>query len=93
MKEIVLFHQDNAWFQTCGVAMVKIHQFGYELLLHLAYSPDLAPRDYVLFPNLKKWLGVQNFEMNEQVIAETKAYFESIDKTYYMEEITRLEKR
>lgn len=78
----MLFHQDDSRFQTCGVAMAKIHQLGYELLLHPAYSPDLAPRDFVLFPNLKNWLGVQNFETNEEAIAETKAYFESLVKTY-----------
>ncbi|GBP18354.1 hypothetical protein EVAR_14747_1 [Eumeta japonica] len=38
--------------------MAKIHELRYELLPHPAYSPDLAPCDYYLFPNLKKWLGV-----------------------------------
>ena len=33
---------------------------GYELIPHPAYSPDLAPSDFFLFPNLKKgypWLS------------------------------------
>ena len=27
---------------------------GYELIPHPTYSPDLAPSDFFLFPNLKK---------------------------------------
>ncbi|XP_033213976.1 uncharacterized protein LOC117171040 [Belonocnema kinseyi] len=53
-KKKVLFHQDNARLHTRVVAMAKIHKLGYELLPHLAYSPDLAPCDYFLFPNQKK---------------------------------------
>jgi len=38
--------------QRCPMA--KFNEFRYELLPHLAYSPDLALCDYFLFPNLKK---------------------------------------
>ncbi|XP_066254460.1 histone-lysine N-methyltransferase SETMAR-like [Euwallacea similis] len=65
----------------------------YELLPHPAYSPDLAPCDYFLSPNLKKWLGGKRFGSNEEVITETNAYFEGLDKTYYLEGIKQLEKR
>jgi len=46
------------------------------LLPYPAYSPDLAPCDYFLFPNLKKWFGGKRFTTREQLIAETKTYFE-----------------
>ncbi|XP_025161796.1 histone-lysine N-methyltransferase SETMAR-like [Harpegnathos saltator] len=92
-KKKVLFHQDNARVHTCVVTMAKIHKLGYKLLLHAAYSPDLAPCDYFLFPNLKKWLGGKRFGSNEEVITETNAYFESLEKTYYLEGIKKLEKR
>ncbi|MBZ5798063.1 hypothetical protein K8353_49450, partial [Burkholderia contaminans] len=65
----------------------KIHQLGYELLPHSPYSPDLAPSDYFLFPNLKKWLGGRTFVWNEEVIAETNAYFEALEESYYLEGI------
>ena len=84
-KKKVLFHQDNARVHTCVVTMPKIHKLGYELLPHPAYSPDLAPCDYFLFPNLKKWLGGRRFGSNEEVITETNAYFEGLEKTYYLE--------
>lgn len=76
-----MFHH-NARVHTCVVAIAKIHQLGYELLTHSAHSPDLAPRDYLLYPNLKKWLGGQRFEANKAVIAETNVYSESVVKTY-----------
>jgi len=53
-KKKVLFHQDNAWVHTCPALIAKFNEFRYELLPHPAYSPDLAPCDYFLFPNLKK---------------------------------------
>lgn len=48
----VLIHQDNARVRTCVVTMAKIHKLSYELLYYPAYSPDLDPWDYFLFPNL-----------------------------------------
>lgn len=92
-KKKVLFHQDNARVHTCVVSMAKFHKLGYELLPHPAYSPDLAPCDYFLFPNMKKWLGGKRFGSNEEVITETNDYFEGLEKTYYLEGIKKLEKR
>ena len=39
---------------TCKIAMDAVERNGYELIPHPAYSPDLGPSDYFLFPNLKK---------------------------------------
>ena len=37
--------------------MAKINDLKFdELLQHRPYSPDLAPSDYFLFSNFKKWL-------------------------------------
>ena len=50
----VLLQQDKARVHTCKVAMDAVERNGYELKPHPAYSPDLAPSDFFLFPNLKK---------------------------------------
>ena len=50
----VLLQQDNARVHTRKVAMDAVEQNGYELIPHPGYSPDLAPSDFFLFPNLKK---------------------------------------
>ncbi|KAG5322090.1 SETMR methyltransferase, partial [Acromyrmex heyeri] len=78
-KKKVLFHQDNAWVHTCSTSMVKFNEFRYELLPHPAHWPDLAPCDYFLFPNLKKWFGVKKRFITRELIAETEAYFERLD--------------
>ena len=50
----VLLQQDNTRVHTCKVAMDAVEQNRYELILHPAYSPDLAPSDFFLFPNMKR---------------------------------------
>ncbi|KAG5325763.1 MOS1T transposase, partial [Pseudoatta argentina] len=57
------------------------------------YSPDLALCDYFLFPNLKKWFGGKRFTTKEQLIAETEAYFEGLNKSYYSDGLKKLENR
>ena len=52
-KKKMLFHHNNATAHTSAVATVKLIELGYELLTHPPYSPDLAPCDIFLFPNLK----------------------------------------
>ena len=63
--------------------MVKLNGLGFELLPHPAYSPDLVPSDYWLFDDLKKMLQGKRFGSNEEVIAETEAYFESKDESFH----------
>jgi len=89
----VLYHHDNAPSHTSLKAMVKLDQLRFELVAHPPYSPDLAPSDYYLFPNLKRWLQGKRFTSNEEVIAETEAYFESLDVSYYRKGIEMLENR
>ena len=86
-KKKELFHQDNARVPTCPAPMAEFNEFHDELLPHPAYSPDLAPYDYFLFPNLKKWFGGKRFTTRKQLIAETEAYFEGLDKLYYSNDL------
>lgn len=59
--------------------MAKLHELGFELLPHPPYSPDLAPSDYCLFADLKRMLRGKRYRSDEEVIAETEAYFEGKD--------------
>ena len=43
----VLLQQDNARVLTCKVATDAVERNGYELIPHPAYSPDLAPSDFL----------------------------------------------
>jgi len=88
-KKKVLFHHDAPAY-TSALAKAKL---GYELLPHPPYSPDLAPCDFFLFPNLKKSLAGQKFASNEEVVAVTEAYFADLEKTYFSDELKKLEHR
>ena len=72
--------------------MAKFHELRYELLPHPQYSPDLAPSDYLLFPNLKKWLGGKRFYFNDEIISQTNTYFEDLEKSYFLKGLQKLEK-
>jgi len=82
-KKKVLYHNDNA----------LVHTFTVELLPHPPYSPDLAPCDFVLFPNLKKSLAGQKFDSNEKVIVTTEPYVADLQKTYFSDGLKKLEHR
>ena len=53
LTEGVLFHQDNAAHKSV-VAITDMHDCGFELVDNRPCSPDLAPSDYFLYPNIKK---------------------------------------
>ena len=45
----VIFHHDNATRHASLATRQKLLRLGWEVMLHLRYSPDLAPSDYYLF--------------------------------------------
>jgi len=51
-KKKMLFIKTMHGFTRASIA--KFNEFRYELLPHPTDSPDLAPCNYFLFPNLKK---------------------------------------
>ena len=73
--------------------MAKLHELGYDLLPHQPYSPDLAPSDFFLFADLKRMLAGKKFSSDEEVIAETEAYFEDKEKLDYKNGIGKLNDR
>ena len=56
LRKGVLFLQDNAPPHKAGKTMDVLKNLGFQCIDHPPYSPDLAPSDYFLFPNLKKAL-------------------------------------
>ena len=92
-KKKVLFRQDNAPCHKSTKTMVKLNDLSIELPPRPPYSSGLAPSDYWLFAELKKMLQGKRFGSNEEVIAETEAYFENKDESFYKKGIEKLEKR
>lgn len=56
----VVFHHDNARPHTSLVTCKKLLQFGWNVLPHSLYSPDLVPSDYYLFRSLQNFLNKKN---------------------------------
>lgn len=50
----LLFRHENAGVHTSVVDIGKFHKLFSKLLRLASYFLDLAPSDYLLFPNLKK---------------------------------------
>lgn len=73
--------------------MSKIHELGFELLPHAPYSPDLAPSDFSLFPNLKKFHAGKKYASDQEVIESTNGYFEQLEESSYRNGIKALEYR
>jgi len=49
-----LFLHDNAPAHSSHTGQAALLEVGFEEMSHPPYSPNLAPSDYYLFPNLKK---------------------------------------
>ena len=63
----VIFVHDNAPSHTAKRVNETIETFSWEILAHVAYSPDLAPSDYHLFASLGHALAEQRFTSYENV--------------------------
>ena len=82
-KKKVLFHQDKVPCHKSIAMMAKLYELPFKLLPHPPYSPDLGPSDYWLLADLKRRLQGKRFGSNEEVLFETKVYFEAKDKSFY----------
>ena len=86
----ILLQQDNARVHTCKIAMDAVERNRYELP-QPAYSPDLAPSDYFLFPNLKKYTRGRHFRSNEEVVAAVEEWVGDKDPGFFSSGLMALE--
>lgn len=89
----VLFHQDNAPAHKSVVAMAAVRDCGFELVDHPPYSPDLAPSDFFLFPNMKKHLAGKRYQTDDEVISAVEDFFGDQDESFYSNGIKALQHR
>uniref|UniRef100_A0A3Q0T9I4 Mos1 transposase HTH domain-containing protein n=1 Tax=Amphilophus citrinellus TaxID=61819 RepID=A0A3Q0T9I4_AMPCI len=78
-----LFHQDDAPAHKSAVAMAAVRDCGFELVDQPPCSPDLAPSDYFLFPNMKKHLAGKQHRTDEEVTSAVEDFFEGQDESCY----------
>ena len=85
------FKREYATVHTCKVAMDAVERNGYELITHPAYSPDLAPSDFFLFPNLKKDIRGLHFRSDEEVVTAVEEWVNGKDPDFYSSGLMALE--
>lgn len=86
---IVLLH-DNARPHTAAVTSNLLHKFRWDIFDHPPYSPDLAPSDFHLFPQLKKWLGGKHFQTDAELKDNVTFYLNSLAADFYSQGIEKL---
>jgi len=65
-------------------------QFGWTVLTHPPYSPDLAPSDFHLFGPLKHTLHGTRFEDDESVIRAVRMWLHEQETSWYREGVHAL---
>jgi len=79
--KVILLH-DNASSHTAKLVKETIEAFGWEILSHAAYSPDLAPSDY-LFASMGHALAQQGFTSYEDVRKWLDDWFGSKEQQFF----------
>ena len=73
--------------------MDAVERNGYELIPHPAYSPDLAPSDVFIFPNLRKDIRGLHFRSDEEVMTAVEEWVNGKDPDFFSSGLMALEHR
>ena len=73
--------------------MDAVERNGYELIPRPAYSPDLAPSDFFLFPNLEKDIRGLHFRSDEEVVTAVEEWVNGKDPDFFCSWLMALEHR
>lgn len=82
MKTVFLFH-DNARPHSARQTQDLLEEFRWDVFGHPPYSPDLAPSDFHLFPQLKQHLGGRRFANEENLKEEVQTWLTSLAAEWY----------
>jgi hypothetical protein len=88
-----VFLQNNDAPHKLAIMHQKLTDLHFEVLKHLAYSPNLAPSDYCLFANLKKHLKRRNFLSIEEATLAADWWFAAQPKEFFLDGLKKLEQQ
>jgi histone-lysine N-methyltransferase SETMAR len=66
-KKLTGVRHDNSRTHASGAVSEILEKYGWQVLPHPPYSPDMSPPDFDLFPKLKKTLLGKRFRSIEEV--------------------------
>ena len=79
----IILHQDNAPPHTAATTQLEIDVLGFQRLTHPPYSPDLAPMDFRVFPEVKAQLRGIKFSSANELMQQTQRIVSSFDSQWY----------
>ena len=83
----------NAWPHPSGAVWEILEKYGWQVLPHPPYSPDMSPPAFDLFPKLKKPLRGKRLRSTEEVSNEVTRVIRRIDNEGVLAGIQDLPKR
>jgi transposase len=89
---VLIFH-DNAQPHASGAVSENLEKYGWQVLPHSPYSPDMSPPDFDMFRKLKKPLRGKRFRSTEEVSNEVTRVISCIKNEGVLTGIQDLPKR
>jgi hypothetical protein len=81
MQPFFLQH-DNTKPHRNAQTTAEIHRFGFNVLCHPSYNPDLVPSDFYHFPKLKEHLRGHHLLSDDGVKTAVKMWFRQQDAQF-----------
>lgn len=91
-EKVVLLH-DNARPHVARTVKEKLENFGWDIMPHPPYSPDLAPSDYHLFRSLQNFLNGRDYNNDNEIEADLQVFFNSKSPSFFVKGIAKLPDR
>ncbi len=91
-KGVMILH-DNCRIQVTRVIVELLAKYGWEILPHPAYSPDMSPCDYNLNPKLKELMCGTRFGDIQELIARLTQEIRRVNKEALLHGIQKLPTR
>ena len=89
-RKHIIFHQDNTRLHVSLMTRQKLLQLGWEVLIHLPYSPGIVPLDFHLVRSLQNSLNGKNFNSLEDWKSSLEQFFAQKDKKFWEDGIMKL---
>ena len=84
---------DNARPHIAKLVKKELETFGWNIIPHPPYSPDIAPTDFHLFRSMQNVLDGKEFENDEEVKSAIFTFSASKPQSFFQNAISALVKR